>query len=476
MNPEVERSIRGELGDANFNFHESFPVGGSRPETQDLAYYNITACRDGKTTFDPQKPSAVAISCSKIDLDRVQNVRQLGKVFLLSGRGGRVSDSGLASVKYGVNLDPSFMEILVHSCTEDGICRTREFQALDGVTQQLPIFPSGDRPEIAGIRPIDFEHKDGIVPKDDVEHAHSRFYRVAQNSPELVGLVASGKLLVGEAYFEENTGKVHWLRFWGSTNTGNEVPEGFLRAIVDGRLNREDYLRDLHPGLKALNALVLGNRVFTHDYELPVRTEVVVVGCADSRSSSIILKSPFGLVEWFKNAGNVVDDKMLLGLRVAVQSAKRNLDEDYGRNGPKFGDPREYKRCPTLLVLSHTQCGAIKETLSSLHESILVSRGHVEPLVRPIARRLTDYLIAHPNYQESDPFLALAAQENAIGACLDIITSRDPNARVIREMVLNNELVLVPGRHSIKRGITQMFKPLTGEHVRRLLPFLPDAA
>ena len=122
---------------------------------------------------------------------------------------------------------------------------------------------------------------------------------------------------------------MHWLSFWHSTNPGKDVPEGAFHAIVEGKFTSASHLKGFHPAFSVLNALVIGNNVFTTKFELPVPTEVVVFGCADSRLSSLIMKTPHGLVEWMHNAGNVVDDRTLLSLRVALESAVQNIDEDY---------------------------------------------------------------------------------------------------------------------------------------------------
>ena len=375
---------------------------------------------------------------------------------------------GVTSVNYGLGLRATLMQILVHSCTQQGICRSAEFQKLDDWGVRLPVVPLRSTPNLEGIEPLDFSYRDGQVPDIDRIHCRSRLLKLLANSPEIQKQIASGSLLLGESYYDEKSGRVFWLSFWRSSNPANQVPSGFIRAIVDGAITKESHLEELHPALRSLNALVLGNKAFAHQFEPPVPTEVVMFGCADSRASSIILKAPFGLVEWVRNAGNVFDDPMLPGIRHSLESAERDLRLGFEAHGTRFADPEGYKRRAALVVLSHTACGAIQAALSDHDPAGHSAHGDVAPLVNPIRRRLVTYLTDHPAPAVTDPHLASAAQANAIAACFDLMTIDHPEARRIREMVGDDRVIVVPARYSIRRGLLQMFKPLTKDYLHHL--------
>ncbi len=470
MERELSKNIAKEIGcgKSDPRFDVSFPVDGQTPETLDLANYNLTALREGKHQWDPQTPSTLNVSCSRIELDRVLGVRRPGEIFHVSGRAGRVSEGGMSSLEYGLGLKPALLQVLVHTCTREGICRSQDFRAkTDWGVSLPPISGITETPKLDGIEAIDFRH-DGHIPDVDRLHSRNRVLKILAQAPQIKELIASGSLLVGESYYDEKSGKVFWMGFWRSTNSANQIPKGFLHAIVSGAINKDSHLEELHPSLKALNALVHGNRHFAHQFEPPVPTEVVAFGCADSRVSPIALKSPFGLIEWLRNAGNVFDSPMLPGLRDSLETAEQHLRIDFERNGPKYGDPEGFKRRVTLLVLSHTQCGAITAALDPATRTTGTSHGDVRPIVSPLRQRLAEYQVEHQNPKETDPHLAIAAQTNAIGACLDLVTSEHPDAKRIREMVLDNRVILVPARYSLRRGLIQMFKPLTSEHAHRV--------
>ncbi|MBX7137566.1 MAG: hypothetical protein K1X83_06235 [Oligoflexia bacterium] len=310
----------------------------------------------------------------------------------------------------------------------------------------------------------------GQVPEADRQHARSRLLKVLDGSPTIRELVAHGKLIVGEAYYETSTGKVHWLNFWTSANPDARVPTGLLRAIVHGRLDSSFELEGLHPGLKSLNALVLGNQVFTKQFELPVPTEVVIFGCADSRVGSLVLKTPHGLVEWIHSAGNVVDPRMLRSLRVATEAAVRNVERanDVARSVNPNEDLQHHRA--VLVALSHSRCGAAGATLQHLcgHAPHSDAPDPAAPVVNSIAHRFQEYLIKNPNYRKTDEFLVQAAEANAVGACMEMLGGPGEDAAALNRLVQEDRLIVVPAWYLLTSGVIQMMPPLGAEAAMRL--------
>ena len=448
------------------SFSSSFPREGATPETLDLAIANRAAMQYRKMNSEPQHPEVVGVCCSKVDLPRAQNIKSLGWLFKNSVRGARLSPEGIASLTYPFAYlgepTPSFMEVVVHTCTEGGICRGALLDALEESDPGVVRLEPNPRLAFEGLKRIDMTVEDSI-PQSDIDHARSRALKVLGGAPMIHDLVAEGRLIVGEAFYHTHTGKVTWLAFWVSSKSESQVPVGILRAIIEGKLRTESDLEGFHPGLKSLNALVLGNNIYTDQFELPVPTEVVVFGCADSRLSSLIMKTPHGLVEWIHNAGNVVDSRTLRGLRVAAEGAVRNLQKDYQEHGPRQEDPEGFRRRAVLMVLSHSRCGAVGGTLHHLRGGDVHEGGEVDPaapIVHALAPRFSGYLEEYPDPFTMDQHFVAAAAANAVGACHEILNGVGEDAEIIRQLVRNEKLIIVPAWYRLTSGVIQMLPPL----------------
>lgn len=480
MDPAVVKKIRTELGEGRVSdFSRSFPVprkagelsASELPAAEDLASFNRTAFRMGGMEWGPQTPPVVAVGCSMVPFHEIQGIDKYGQLFQVSTRGGRLSEANAASVNYAIHIGATFVEAVVHACAaRHFICRSDAFEKMESWSQAAPTDLDDIRRNL-NIDVREFAQNIVNVPEADRMHARSRTINLLKGSPEIAQHVASGQLLLGEAYYDNETHKVHWLGMCSSSNTADKLPAELLNKLLDGSLPRDARLVDIHPGLHTLNALVIGNNRFVEEQLLAVPTEVVVFACADSRLSSLMFRTPFRLVEWIRNAGNVVDAQTLQSLRVAVEGSAINLEHDFRRNGSKFGDPEDTMRPATLLVLSHSTCGAVTATLKHMTdpEKKMPEVGGIEHIINPLANRMGGYLEKYPNFVNQDEHLAIAAQYNAISACLEIVTATDPNSRAIREMVKDNKLVIIPGSISIKRGVVQMYNALTASQIDRLM-------
>ena len=450
---------------------KTFPQGGATPETEYLMLANWCALHFGWMNSEPQHPEAVGVACSQIDLNRVQGINRLGWLFKGTSRGARLSPEGIASIAYPFahlgEPTPPFMEIVVHSCTEQGICRGGIFDIVEKPDANLVSLAASPRLDtaavLAGLKSVPMAYDQSRVPEPDRLHARSRLLKMLQGSDLIRELMVAGKLIVGEAYYETSTGRVHWLNFWTSAERSKEVPTGLIRAIVEGKIDSEADLEGVHPGLKSLNALVLGNEVFTRQFELPVPTEVVVFGCSDSRVGSLVMKTPHGLVEWIHSAGNVVDARMLRSLRVATEAAVSNVERDFdlSRDLRPSVEPRRHRA--VLAVMSHSRCGAVGAALHHLcgHGSHASTSDPAKPVVDSIAPRFDPYLNNFSDPISQDEYLVQAAEANAVGTCMDILNGTGEDAEAIRVLVSQDRLIVVPAWYLLTSGVIQMRPPLS---------------
>lgn len=108
----------------------------------------------------------------------------------------------------------------------------------------------------------------------------------------------------------------------------------------------------------------------------------VIVGCSDSRTApELIFSKNIGRLFVVRTAGNVVDDVALGSIEYAVEHLGVRL----------------------VIVLGHTNCGAVKATMAG---------GHVPPHIASIVRKIQP-AVAEARKEQGD-LLANSIQANAI--------------------------------------------------------------
>ena len=206
------------------------------------------------------------------------------------------------------------------------------------------------------------------------------------------------------------------------------------------RKHSKEFLDNLTPS-QAYELLVEGNKRFIsnlntdHDQlELINQTRegqypfAVILSCMDSRTSSeLIFDQGLGDLFSIRVAGNIVNNDILASIEYAVK----------------------YVGSKILVVLGHTECGAIKSAKQG------VTDGHITGLLKRIHPSISKALLYDEDYMFSDR-VAYANVENSLE---EIINQSD----IVKDMFKKGEIGLVGGVYNIDNGKVDFFKNLTKE-------------
>jgi carbonic anhydrase len=204
------------------------------------------------------------------------------------------------------------------------------------------------------------------------------------------------------------------------------------------RKHSKEFLENLTP-FQAYELLVEGNKRFInnlntdHDHlELINQTRegqypfAVILSCMDSRTSSeLIFDQGLGDLFSIRVAGNIVNNDILASIEYAVK----------------------YVGSKVLVVLGHTECGAIK---SAKHG---VTDGHITGLLKRIQPSISKSLLYDDSYLFSDK-IAYANVENSLEEILN-------QSEIVKDMFKKGEIGLVGGVYNIDNGKVDFFKSLT---------------
>jgi len=205
------------------------------------------------------------------------------------------------------------------------------------------------------------------------------------------------------------------------------------------RKHSKEYLQSLTP-YQGYELLVEGNKRFVsnlnsdHDHlEMINETRegqypfAVVLSCMDSRTSSeLVFDQGLGDLFSIRVAGNIVNDDILASIEYAVK----------------------YVGSKVLMVLGHTECGAIKSAKQGVED------GHITNLLKRIQPSISKALLSDDkNYQFEDK-VAYANVENSLEQILN-------RSEIIKEMFAKGEIGIVGGVYNIDNGKVDFFKNLT---------------
>ncbi len=192
--------------------------------------------------------------------------------------------------------------------------------------------------------------------------------------------------------------------------------EEALQRLVSGNQRFVSNTRAVDPASSQTrrNELVSGQHPFA-----------VILGCADSRvPAEMVFDQDFGDLFVVRVAGNIVQPALLGSIEFAVQS---------------FGTP-------LIVVLGHTQCGAVKATLDVIETSSKPDSPNLEaivesikPAVMPLTKTLKD---------DKEALLAQAIRAN-------IFSSADHlqrNSKVLEQLVQSNMIKIVCAEYSLDTG------------------------
>jgi carbonic anhydrase len=221
------------------------------------------------------------------------------------------------------------------------------------------------------------------------------------------------------------------------------------------RKHSKEFLQNLTPN-KGYEILVEGNKRFVnnlktdHDHlEMINETRegqfpfAVILSCMDSRTSvELIFDQGLGDLFSIRVAGNVVNDDILASLEYAVK----------------------YVGSKVLMVLGHTECGAIKSAKAG------VTDGHITNLLKRIQPSISKALLRDGEDHMFHDNVAYANVENS----LEEIVNRSP---IVKEMFEKGEIGIVGAVYNVENGQVDFFKNLTkkGKKVRATEDTLSNA-
>jgi carbonic anhydrase len=205
------------------------------------------------------------------------------------------------------------------------------------------------------------------------------------------------------------------------------------------RKHSKDFLQNLTP-YQGYELLVEGNKRFInnlksdHDHlEMINETRegqypfAVILSCMDSRTSAeLIFDQGLGDLFSIRVAGNIVNNDILGSIEYAVK----------------------YIGSKVLMVLGHTECGAIKSAKSDVKD------GHITALLDRIRPSIAKAMLKDDDIHLFNDNAAYANVENSLE---EILT----RSEIVKELFKKGEIGILGGVYNIETGQVDFFKNLT---------------
>jgi carbonic anhydrase len=193
------------------------------------------------------------------------------------------------------------------------------------------------------------------------------------------------------------------------------TPYQGYELLVEGNKRFINNLKTDHDHLEMINVTREGQYPFA-----------VILSCMDSRTSvELIFDQGLGDLFSVRVAGNIVNNDILASLEYAIK----------------------YVGSKVLMVLGHTECGAIKSARQGVED------GHITDLLKRIKPSITKSLLDDKDYMFEDK-VAYANVENSLE---EILT----RSEIIRDMFAKGKIGIVGGVYNIENGQVDFFKNLT---------------
>ncbi len=205
------------------------------------------------------------------------------------------------------------------------------------------------------------------------------------------------------------------------------------------RKHSKEFLQNLTP-CQGFELLQEGNKRFIsnlnndHDHlEMINETRegqypfAVILSCMDSRTSvELIFDQGLGDLFSIRVAGNIVNNDILASIEYAVK----------------------YVGSKVLMVLGHTECGAIKSAKQGVRD------GHITDLLKRIQPSISKALLRDDQDHLFSDKVAYANVENSLE---EILT----RSEIVQDMFAKGEIGLVGGVYNVENGQVDFFKNLT---------------
>lgn len=200
----------------------------------------------------------------------------------------------------------------------------------------------------------------------------------------------------------------------------------------------KEYLQTLTPyqGYELLregNKRFINNLKTDHDHlELINQTRegqypfAVILSCMDSRTSvELVFDQGLGDLFSIRVAGNIVNNDILASIEYAIK----------------------YTGSKVLMVLGHTECGAIKSAKQG------VTDGHITDLLKRIQPSITKAMLDDKEYRFEDK-VAYANVENSLQ---EILT----RSTIVKDLFEKGQIGIVGAVYNVENGEVDFFKNLT---------------
>ncbi|AFM12758.1 carbonic anhydrase [Turneriella parva DSM 21527] len=441
----------------------------------------------GESNSESQTPIAAILGCShsSMPMPRILDCG-LNEIFMQVERGARLSAEKIGTLMYGLthlaDHQIPLVQIIVHQCQAGQSCR-KVMPDKPTITRPAALIEAANRLSIGnhlGISHVNLPAWKSLSQYNshDLIHGRTRSLLLLENDKAFATLVKEGKVIVGEAFFDEKIGKVSWFGLLAADSIIDQLRQMSPRIedIVEGLASDPQQVAHLHEGIVSLARIAAGNRRYRAVHSPPVPCRVVILGCADSRSHPTVTFGDFelGAIESFHSAGNEIGDHTLRGLRIALEEIEEHARQATSAallTNPEL--PASYREFSYLIVKSHSRCGALNAVITSAENGAktalknMTGSPHVGHLVNSIRHRLSPYFSwLHKNgltAHEHDALGIFAARFNAVEGCLDFYRrAREGNldATQIIEIIRRGFVRLVPAVYLLKSGRIEFLSPM----------------
>jgi carbonic anhydrase len=196
----------------------------------------------------------------------------------------------------------------------------------------------------------------------------------------------------------------------------NLSPAQGFELLIEGNKRFINNLNDDHDHLEMINE--------TRDGQYPF---AVILSCMDSRTSTeLIFDQGLGDLFSIRVAGNVVNNEIIASIEYAVK----------------------YVGSKVLMVLGHTECGAIKSAKDGVKD------GHITGLLELIKPSISKALLRDDKDHLFHDHVAYANVENSLEQILN-------RSEIISELFSKGEIGIVGAVYDIETGRVDFFKNLT---------------
>ncbi len=194
------------------------------------------------------------------------------------------------------------------------------------------------------------------------------------------------------------------------------TPYQGYELLVEGNKRFINNLNSDHDHLEMINETREGQYPFA-----------VILSCMDSRTSTeLIFDQGLGDLFSIRVAGNIVNDDILASIEYAVK----------------------YVGSKVLMVLGHTECGAIKSAKQG------VTDGHITSLLDRIQPSISKAMLRDSKDHMFRDEVAYANVENSLE---EILT----RSEIVKELFTKGEIGIVGGVYNVENGKVDFFKNLT---------------